>query len=402
MNHIKLGGYFLLLTNIICIMFFMQSCDLNKDTKNLKYSFSLDIIDSLKINFTSKELQPVDYNDYLKYYLFVDYRGVDTILIIDDFGKIINKFSPRKELNLAKDIHIGSVGFHKNEILVATTKNIYIYNLDGSINKTIHDINYTDIWNYNKKIKNISHLNNESYIFQYLNLNTKDPSYSKEYYKNSKILTFINLKNEDLENVISYENSSILNEAIYGQNLTYFDYNKNDSNIYLLNNPDPTIYIYRNSKKKNGKMNFKLSQKIKIWPDSLPLTLNYKFNKKTLPDYTKLVSLNGQFMSLDVVENGKSLITYMTGMSENLFMNLFNSNTSESDKSKNLIDSVKFFGKIIGKDGISNEIQLPKLTQSVGLIKSDHTLILNPSPFIKNQKYTVFYIAKPNIKCISC
>lgn len=380
----------------VIIYFSLNSCNFSQKEIIPNKTLTIDVIDSIKINFKSKELQAVAYNKDLKYYLFIDQRSVDTILIIDNKGNIINKYNPKTTISNLEKVHVGSVGFYQNEILVSTSNNIYLFNLNGEINRILFNSENLDIWNYNKKIKNISHIDDQCYVFQYLKTNVSDATFSRNFYKKTNVLTHINFRNNSIEPIIPYENSSILHNAIYGQNITYFDYNKKDSLLYVLNNPDPSNYIYKPLKKPSGKINYKFVKKINIYPNNLPLLLSYKFNKRTLPDYTRLVSINGQFMSLDLLKNGESFITYMN---EELFQKLFDSSISEKDKSESLIKNVKFFGKIVDNDGISNEIQLPKFTQNVGLVMENNILLLNPSPFIINtNNYTVFYLSKLNIE----
>lgn len=275
----------------------------NWEEKTLK---KISIVDSLMVPVVSPSLVFGGYLIEEDVFLFGDSSPEIQIMEVNRNGEIIQSFYCGGEGEGDIGFKLSGLGYlDEKNIGIISERGFYQFKRNGELKSFVADpermtrFRETKLYSVNQGRTRLIIGSHHSFSNSELSVDI----YSDEFYEKFNHFTLYEFPSEKISLRAGFDDYSFFqrrNEVFIG-NIHYL-HDEHKGEIFLINNPDPAIYIY------DVKNDFSYEGKVSLEPDF------FKFQKSSA-EFLKALYSSSSYTGI-VVEDQKIIITYRTGVSE--------------------------------------------------------------------------------------
>lgn len=348
----------------------------------------IEIYDSLLVPYTGN-ITLIAHAEEGKRFLFLD-RKRGNLVETDDQGHILLQFSPIGETEELVGNTIQNLGYFQDSLIVVTSeRGYYFYNRKGQYQRHLKDkTNPGSFW------FRILHCSTSNPQKDYL-LSVYRSSYSestnfndsKELIDRFQPITIKNLQDESVRLAFGYEKGSIFKQYDYHYNPDiFFDLDKYTQKIYILHNPEQTIYVYDPAR------DFALHKKLPISLAYFDLPVKQPFASGAYQASSMEMMRNSRYLNF-MANKGLLLVSYEQGLSEQDAREVEIAPYGPAlafSLSKRYVSVYKDDGELLYSDVI-----LPEKVMDVEFFENPERLLLSVNPHLQEaEAHAIFYLAK--------
>ncbi|WPR74171.1 hypothetical protein [Algoriphagus sp. NG3] len=238
----------LLIACSFCLIAILSFCSEKREqVVQEKKSYEWTLVDSLDLEFLGNPMLTDVRRDGGKL-IFFDPPSSE-ILITDSRGKIEYSFSKNEDTPDAYGFMLESPGFYgKDKIAVYGMNGLFIYDLDGTMQKKIphpESLNGAASMNYIGKSTESVELDGHDYLLPKSVRPRNSFPGKQEFYDNYRALELVNI-DEPMREIIPFEKGS---HFLNGKGYIQSDYSPaleaQDGKLYIVHGGDPQLYVYQ-------------------------------------------------------------------------------------------------------------------------------------------------------------
>ena len=333
--------------------------------------FQSRIVDTLKIDYMTDKLKIKDYSNNRAEFLMARGVAIDTILRIDKTGRVVKKlnFLGNEENKIGNSL-FGVAYYQDTLIFVASQRGFFWYDLEGNFVKKLTESTPLLPYGISPRRK-IQFTNGNANTTLHLKapeeFNFRD--FNENFVNEYSSVTNYNLTSGTYELVFPFEESSIYrnDNKYFGSPTTLFEFNQVTRKFYVLQYPDPQLFIYDED--------FTFLKAVNLKPDHFQIEVVANFNNPIDFDYR---TLNSRYISIDAFEE-YVLIVYNSGIPLEEWRN-----SAESRSTPILYrDFMKYYGILLKDDKvISDDFMLPHGSIGVARAVSLDEIYFNTNPYV--------------------
>jgi|GEM_PF-3660974 len=297
---------------IVLFLFFGASLLLSNcidEKKEQSNSKKFSIVDSISIPIISQSLVFGGYLPEEDVFLFGNTSSEIQIIETDRNGEILQSFYCGGEGEEKIGYKLSGLGYlNEKDIGIISERGLYQFKRSGEFKSFVADPDEMTRFN-ETKLYAVNRGKSTLVVGSHHSFSDSEQSadiYSNEFYEKFNHFTLYELPSGEISSKAGFDDHSFFqrrNEVFIG-NIHYL-HDEHKGKIYLINNPDPAIYVY------NVKNDFSYEGKISLRPDFFKL-------QKSNTEFLKALYSSSSYTGI-VVEDQKIIITYRTGVPEEAF-----------------------------------------------------------------------------------
>lgn len=363
------------------------SCSTSKEYSSNEYK--LQLVDSIVVPVVGN-ITISDYCRERNVFLIINQKD-QSIIETDNKGKIIN----RLQLNGGEEKQYGqsvtNLSYYSDSsIIISSSRGYFIYDLSGKLLKMFADkcplvggeasklsIISKEGTNYFMSFRKPAIPENLEFGFRN----------STEFYNSYKPITLYNSSNNTSSQEFGFDPDGAHRkfDYYYGNTRTFFDVDSIRKNVYVLHNPDLTLYKYSIAK------GFPLLKKIPLIPNFYKTEEKGEFHSSKPINMDRMLAVNSNYQSLNIM--GDYIVaSYNTGIPDTEFKEMI----SSAQWSEYFGRFDKRYLQVFYKDNkMCNDIEIPKESYTVAFLKSVEEIVTIPNAMlVERLDYSVFFVYK--------